>query len=85
MNFLLDVNASGALARLLIHLGHDVVEVGEKDPRMSDDGILSWALSVGRDTVKEYLGRLKSKGVLVREGAPRSGSWVVLWDGRNDD
>jgi len=28
---------------------------------------------------------LKKKGLLVREGTPRSGSWVVLWDGRNDD
>lgn len=44
MNFLLDVNASGSLAHWLILLGHDVVEVGEKDPRMSDDDILSWAL-----------------------------------------
>jgi predicted nuclease of predicted toxin-antitoxin system len=49
MNFLLDVNASGSLARWLIHLGHDVVEVGEKDPRMSDDDILSWALRERKD------------------------------------
>jgi len=34
MNFLLDVNASGAVARWLIHLGHDVAEVGQKNPRM---------------------------------------------------
>jgi len=34
-----------------------------------------------RDTVKEYLGRLKRKGMLVREGTPRSGHWVVLQDG----
>lgn len=46
MNFLLDVNASGAVARLLINLGHDVAEVGQKDPRMSDNKILSWAYGV---------------------------------------
>ncbi len=44
MNFLLDVNASGAVASWLIHLGHGVVEVGQKDPRMSDNEILSWAV-----------------------------------------
>ena len=44
MNFLLDVNASGDLARWLIELGHDVVKVSEKNPRMTDDKILRWAL-----------------------------------------
>ena len=44
MNFLLDVNASGAVANCLIQLGHGVVEVGQKDPRMSDNDILSWAV-----------------------------------------
>ena len=44
MNFLLDVNASGAVARFLIQLGHDVAEVSRKDPRMSDNEILSWAV-----------------------------------------
>jgi hypothetical protein len=28
----------------LIQLGHDVAEVAQKDPRMSDDEILSWAV-----------------------------------------
>jgi len=28
------------LARWLIHIGHDVVEVGEKDPKMSDEEFL---------------------------------------------
>jgi len=54
------------------------------NPQLSSSELVA-LLSIGRDTVKEYLGRLKSKGVLVREGAARSGSWVVLWDGRNDD
>jgi predicted nuclease of predicted toxin-antitoxin system len=48
MNFLLDVNASGAVASWLIQLGHGVVEVGQKDPRMSDNEILSWAVSESR-------------------------------------
>jgi len=30
MNFLLDVNASGAVARWLIELGHDVIRVSDK-------------------------------------------------------
>jgi hypothetical protein len=42
MNFLLDVNASGIVARWLIQLGHDVAEVGQKDPRMSDNEIVKW-------------------------------------------
>jgi DNA-binding GntR family transcriptional regulator len=56
-----------------------------KDNPQLSSSELAALLSIGRDTVKEYLGRLKSKGVLVREGAPRSGIWVVLWDGRDDD
>jgi len=46
MKFLLDVNAGGTSAGLLIQHGHDVVEVSKKDPRMTDKEILSWALSV---------------------------------------
>ncbi len=44
MDFLLDVNASGAIARWLLERGHNVVEVSQTDPRMSDDKILSWAV-----------------------------------------
>ena len=32
-------------------------------------------LDIGRGTVKEYLRRLKAKGVLVREGSTRTGRW----------
>jgi len=53
------------------------------DPQLSSSELAAQLL-IGRDTVKEYLGRLKKKGVLVREGAPRSGRWVVLWDRRDD-
>jgi len=48
MKFLLDVNAGGTSAGLLIRHGHDVVEVNKKDPGMTDKEILSWALSVLR-------------------------------------
>ena len=41
MNFLLDVNASGIVARWLIQRGHDVAEVGQEDPGMSDNEILN--------------------------------------------
>jgi len=44
MDFLLDVNASGAVARWLLERGHNVAEVGQTDPKMSDDKILSWAV-----------------------------------------
>lgn len=48
MNFLLDVNASGVVAQWLIHQGHDIVEVGQKDPKMSDNEILNWAIKEHR-------------------------------------
>ncbi len=34
-------------------------------------------LDMRRDTVKEYLNRLKTKGLLVREGTPKSGQWLL--------
>jgi len=43
MNFLLDVNASGALAHWLLDHGHDVHLVEEVDPRMGDGKVLEWA------------------------------------------
>ena len=48
MKFLLDVNASGSAAYWLRLLGHDVVQVSDENPRMSDDQILSWAMKEGR-------------------------------------
>ena len=41
---------------------------------------LAGQLSIGRDTVKEYLKRLKSKGLLERKGSARSGTWIIHWD-----
>jgi predicted nuclease of predicted toxin-antitoxin system len=48
MKFLVDVNASGAVARWLLEMGHDVEQVAAKDPRMRDEDILSWAVREGR-------------------------------------
>ena len=39
-------------------------------------------LGIGRGTVKEYLRRLKAKGVLVREGSTRTGRWHLTETGR---
>ena len=40
MRFLVDVNASGALSRWLLEMGHDVAQVAEQDPRMRDEDLL---------------------------------------------
>ena len=88
MNFLLDVNASGAVARWLIHLGHDVVEVGQKNPGMSDNEILSWAVMERRIIVttdndfEEMIWRQGKPhcGVLRLENLPRSDRIVLLRD-----
>jgi len=88
MNFLLDVNASGAVARWLIHLGHDVAEVGQNDPRMIDNEILSWAVRERRIIVttdndfEEMIWRQGKPhcGVLRLENLPRSERIVLLRD-----
>ena len=88
MDFLLDVNASGAVARWLIDRGHDVAEVGQTDPRMSDDKILSWAVRERRIIVttdndfEEMIyrqGKLHC-GVLRLENLPRSERMTLLND-----
>ena len=88
MKFLLDVNASGPLRGWLIQLGHDVVQVGAKDPRMSDDEILNWALKEKRIIVttdndfEEMIWREGKKhcGVLRLENLPRSERKALLLD-----
>ena len=88
MDFLLDVNASGAVARWLIDRGHNVAEVGQADPRMSDDKILSWAVRERRIIVttdndfEEMIyrqGKLHC-GVLRLENLPRSERMTLLND-----
>jgi len=48
----------------------------------SSSSDLAGVLSMRRDTVKEYLGRLKKRGLLVREGSPRMGRWLLTDAGR---
>ena len=79
MDFLLDVNASGAVARWLIDRGHNVTEVGQTDPRMNDDEILRWAVRERRIIVttdndfEEMVWRQRKYhcGVLRLENLPR--------------
>ncbi len=88
MNFLLDVNASGAVASWLIQLGHGVVEGSQKDPRMSDNDILSWAVRERRIIVttdndfEEMIWRQDKPhcGILRLENLPRSERIALLHD-----
>jgi predicted nuclease of predicted toxin-antitoxin system len=88
MNFLLDVNASGAVARWLIDRGHNVAEVGQKDSKMSDDEILSWAVRERRIIVttdndfEEMIWRQGKShcGVLRLENLTRSQRKALLHD-----
>ena len=88
MNFLLDVNASGIVARWLIELRHDVVLVSEKNPRMSDDEILRWAARERRIIVttdndfEEMIWRKGQShcGILRLENVPRSERKALLHD-----
>ena len=88
MNFLLDVNASGTVARWLTQLGHDVAEVGLKNPRMSDNEILSWAVRERRIIVttdndfEEMIWRQGKPhcGVLRLENLPRAERIALLND-----
>jgi predicted nuclease of predicted toxin-antitoxin system len=88
MKFLLDVNASGAVADWLILRGHDIEEVAHKDPRMSDNEILSWAVREQRiiittdDDFEEMIWRQGKPhcGVLRLENLPRSERLALLCD-----
>ncbi len=88
MNFLLDVNASGIVAHWLIQRGHDVAEVGQKDPRMSDNEILNWAVGERRIIIttdndfEELIWRQGKPhcGVLRLENLPRSERIDLLRD-----
>jgi predicted nuclease of predicted toxin-antitoxin system len=79
MKFLVDVNASGALARWLLDHGHDVLRVADVDPRMEDSNILQWACREKRIIIttdqdfEELIWREKSQheGVLRLENLPR--------------
>jgi predicted nuclease of predicted toxin-antitoxin system len=80
MKFLSDVNASGALFKLLLELGHDIASVNQVDSEMSDDQILDWAVQAERiiittDSDFEQMIWLQGRihfGVLRLENLPRS-------------
>jgi len=88
MKFLVDVNASGALARWLVQIGHDVTRVGDRDPRMPDDEILQWAVDEGRiilTTDKDFEEMIWQRavshcGVLRLENLPRAERKTLLED-----
>ena len=88
MDFLLDVNASGAVARWLIDRGHNVSEVGQIDPRMGDDKSLSWAVRERRIIVttdndfEEMIWRQGKShcGVVRLENLPRSQRKALVHD-----
>ena len=88
MNFLIDVNASGVMSRYLREHGHNVMEVAEKNQKMSDDDILSWAVREHRIIVttdndfEEMIWRQKRPhcGVLRMENLPRFQRITLLHD-----
>ena len=88
MKFLVDVNASGAVARWLRDMGHDVVQVAEKDPRMRDEEVLGWAVREKRVIVttdqdfEEMIWREGKVhcGVLRLENLPRAERKALLED-----
>jgi predicted nuclease of predicted toxin-antitoxin system len=80
MRFLLDVNTSGVLFRLLLDSGHDILCVTDVDAGMSDDLILQWAVREERiiittDSDFEQMIWLEERphcGVLRLENLPRA-------------
>ena len=86
MKILSDVNASGAIANWLESMGHDIVRVSAKDPRLSDDAILAWALRENRviittDKDFEEMVWRESKphcGILRLENVPRDERILLL-------
>jgi len=88
MRFLLDVNAGGSLVNWLEDLGHDVLEVRHRDPRMKDDDIFEWAVKEERIIIttdsdfEETIwrqGKIHS-GILRLENLPRLERKALLFD-----
>ncbi len=88
MKFLVDVNSSGALVVWLRTMGHDVAAVSDRDPKMTDEDILDWAIREQRvivttDSDFEQMIWLQSKrhcGVLRLENLPRTERITLLED-----
>jgi predicted nuclease of predicted toxin-antitoxin system len=67
---LVDVSTGQAVAMALAGLGHDVISVRDRDPRMADPDILAWAVAEQRLVVTMD----KDFGELVyRSGQPHAG------------
>ncbi len=88
MKFLVDVNASGALAQALKRYGYDAVLVTEEDAGMADGAILAWAVEEQRiivttdDDFEEMIWRegKPHAGVLRLENLPRVSRLALLED-----
>ncbi len=88
MKFLTDVNASGALTEWLRDMGHDVVQVADRDASLPDDAILQWAVQEQRIIVttdtdfEEMIWRKGERhfGLLRLENFPRAGRKALLED-----
>ena len=88
LKFLLDVNASGAVADWLKKNGHDIEQVGHINPRMTDEEILRWAQSENRiviTTDKDFeemisLQGRDHSGILRLENLPRVKRLKLLSD-----
>ena len=88
MRFLTDVNASGTLARWLQDMGHDVIQVVDRDAGLPDDEILRWAVQERRIIVttdndfEEMIWRQGKPhcGVLRLENLPRVERRTLLED-----
>lgn len=86
MRFLTDVNASGALAQWLQDMGHDVIQVADRDAGLSDDEILQWAVQERRIIVttdndfEEMIWRQGRShcGILRVENLPRAERKILL-------
>lgn len=86
MKFLVDVNASGAVASWLAQNGHDVSMVTDRDPRMDDAAVLDWAVREERIIVttdqdfEEMIWRegRAHKGLLRLENVPRMDRKALL-------
>ncbi|MCI5192050.1 MAG: winged helix-turn-helix transcriptional regulator [Candidatus Electrothrix sp. AU1_5] len=68
---------SPPISPLMTELEQKILSVLKDNPRITSRELAD-LLSMRPDTVKEYFGRLKAKGLLKREGSARSGYWIVL-------
>ena len=69
--------ATPLVTPLVTELEERIIDIIKKDNKVSMRKIAE-ALGIGIDTVKEYIKRLKDKGVLMRRGKTSAGYWEVL-------